>query len=230
MTTLATLADSIQDILSDAAAAKWTQAVIEAWLNQAIQDYTQHFTRRKSTTISTTADDRTYDLPSDFRHIISVEYPTSQTPPEYLSRRPYTHPDFWDQSERYDIVTLGDDNDTAEIWISKKPAAAETITIWYEAMHDYALAAGDTITVPADHHPILTAYVVWIASQNLQHAEQQTPTSSSSLLMAQLASNSDNLRRAHVEILAKAIRGAEGESVIVNWVAGSSDVSLKPIY
>ena len=230
MTTLATLADSIQDILSDAAAAKWTQTVIEAWVNQGIQDYTEHFTRKKSATISTTADDRTYDLPSDFRDIITVEYPTASDPPEYLAQLTYKHPDFWNSTDYYNIIKLEDDNDTAELWISKKPAAAETITVWYEANHDYALASGDTVTVPAAHHPILVAYVTWIASQNLQHAEQQSPTSNSSLLMSQFASNSDRLRRAHVEILAKALRSEEGQSRVINWVASGGDKSISRIY
>jgi len=217
MTTLVALADHIQIQLDDAGGATWAQSVVEQLLNDAIRDYSNHFPRAITATINTTLNDRTYDLPANFREIVTVEYPTAQDPPEYLSRLSFKHRDFYQSDSWYDIIRREDVGDVDEIWMSKKPAAAETITITYLASHDYALASGGTITVPDIHHNILISFVLWKATQILQSNEQQGPTSNSSLLMSQLANNADRLKRAYATAIAQALAGQEGRSARIAW-------------
>ncbi len=224
MTTLADLADQIQILLSDSGAATWSQSVIEGWVNDAIRDYSNHFPRLVTSTIATSADDRSYDLPTDFQEIVTVEYPTGEEPPEYLSRLSFKHADFYQGDYWYDIIRREDVDDADELWMSKKPGASETITITYNASHDHALASGDSVTVPSKHHNILTAFVYWKAAQELQSAEQQSPTSSSSLLMAQLANNADRLKRAYATAVAQALAGQEGRAARVVW-SGESEAN-----
>lgn len=216
-TTLQNLIDRTQELLDDAAAATWSETALGQWLNDAIRDYSLHHHRQTATTITTSAADHKYDLPANFIDPIAVEYPTGEDPPKYLQQRPFTHPHFWGQDGYFDIIHRHEDQDYSEIWISQSPAAAETITIEYNAHHDFALSVSGYITVPAQHHHILIAYALWQSSLNLQLAEQQSPTSNSSLLMAQHAANSDRLRRAYIEALARSLRAEEGRGGIVSW-------------
>lgn len=217
MTTLAALADECQNLLSDSGASTWAQATVEQWVNAAIRDYSQHFPREVTATIATTANTRKYDLPANFLEMLSVEYPTGQDPPEYLSRLPFNHRDFWEGDYWYDVVYHEDAADPPELWMSKKPAAAETITYIYQASHDHALAAGGTITVPSHHHNLLILFVYWKAAQELLSAEQQSPTSNSSLLMGQLASNMDRAKRTYYATIAQALQAVEGQSRLLSW-------------
>lgn len=229
MTTVAQLADNCQIMLSDSGAATWAQATVEAWVLDAIREYSNHFPRIRAATITTTANDRTYDLPADFMDMIHVEYPTGEDPPQYLSRLSHKHIDFWQGSSWYDIIRHSDVGDVDEIWMSKKPAASETITYTYAAHHDHALAAGGTITIPTRHHNILMNFVYWRASQELLSAEQQSPTSSSSLLMGQLANNADRQKRAYYASIAQALQGETGVSAQVHW-RNQGQADLDKIY
>jgi hypothetical protein len=217
VTTLAELADKAQNAISDSGASTWSQSLVEEWCVEAIRDYSQHFPRRINTTINTSADDRKYDLPADFRGIVSVEYPTGEDPPEYLEHRSYTEDGFWERDSYFDIIIRADVADVAELWISEKPSASETITVEYIGDHDLSLSSGDTITVPERHEHILIEFVIWRAWVELQGAEQQSPTSNSSLLMSQYASNADRAKRSYVEALARGLRSQEGKSVRMKW-------------
>ena len=229
MTTLANLADRAQNAISDASGTTWSQAVVEEWCVEGIRDYNQHFPRTVKTTIATSADDRDYDLPADFRAMLSVEYPAGEDPPRYLARRSRLGGAFWNRSGYYDVITREDTGEGppaggwAELFIGEKPADSETITIEYLADHDLSLSSGDTITIPERHEHIVVDFVVWRAWLELLGAEQQNPTSNSSLMMSQLASNTDRAKRAYVESLARALRAREGRSARVTWLLDKWD-------
>ena len=217
MTTLAQLADRAQTILDDSAEAIWSQATVEALALDAIREYSTHFPRRRSTTISAVADQHEYTLPADFQSVISVEYPTGEDPPDYLTRLDYQDPNFWNAGDHYDIVDLADASDTAELWLSDDPDGTESIEIHYLADHDAGIGSGGTITVPERHETILILYVIWQAQLILQHNEEQNPTSNSSLLMSQLATNADRARRSYVQALSRALYAHEGRSARATW-------------
>ena len=221
-TTLQNLIDAVEADLADSGNATWTAADVERWIRDAIADYSLHFPRILTQTISCSADDRTYDLASGFLQVLTVEYPTGEDPPEYLRRRNYTHPDFWSDVGYYDVVHREDATDTAELWISEKPSTGEDIIVFYAAPHDNTIAVGGTLTVPGDHESILRKYVIWQATVQLAKTEEATPTSNSSLLMSQLAINSDRARRSYIDALAKAIY-SDSKSSSVSWANATSE-------
>lgn len=223
MTLLSALIDAVEADLQDSGNATYAAADIERWLRDAIDDYSQFFPRSAVDTITTSADDRQYDLNADFIETLSVEYPTAEDPPQYLKRRPYTHPDFWQEDGYYDIIYNRDTGNVDEILISTKPPANETITIVYQAKHDSTILTSATPTVPEEHHHILRAYARWKAVEFLAAAEEAAPTSNSSILMSQLVSNASRYRRAYIDALAKLIQSDYGRSTVVSWANTSKE-------
>jgi G:T-mismatch repair DNA endonuclease (very short patch repair protein) len=218
-TTLQNLIDAIEADLADSGNATWAAADIQQWCRDAIADYSTHFPRTLTEDITTAANDRKYDLPAGFIEVLTVEYPSGQDPPEYLARRPHDHPNFWIDSGYFDIVERDDDTDVSEIWISEKPAASETVSVLYHAIHlqdTTDLTTSDNLTVRERHHYILKKYVFWQAYEQLKATEQASPTSNSSLLMSQLAINVDRNRRAYIDALAKAVF-SRSKSAAVSW-------------
>lgn len=223
MTTLNDFIDRVENAVNDASNTHFSTTVIEEWIDDAIREYSMHFPRRQEKDISTTADDRQYSLPVDLQDILSVEYPKGEDPPEYLHRRPRTHPDFWIEDGYYDWQRHSDHEDFPQLYISTKPDDSETIHVWYLGDHDTALAGIADLTVPDHHLQILVNYCVWKALKHLEQAEEQDPTSNSSLLMAQLAQNSFRAERAYYNSLRRAMAGNEGRSATTRWKMDKHD-------
>jgi hypothetical protein len=217
MTTLADLADRAQNAIGDSAAATWTQALIEEWVVEGLRDYSQHFPLTQTTTFTTTAGQREYTLPSDFVGVVSVEYPQGESPPSYLVQLSRLDPRFWVQDGWYDVLAFNDATTDSKLIVSNEPETGESIALVYHATHNFAVAAGGAVQVPAHHEHLLVDFVIWRVWLELLGAEQQAPTSNSSLLMAQLATNADRAKRQYVESLARAIYAAGGDSRAVRW-------------
>jgi hypothetical protein len=226
-TTLQNLINDIETDLNDNSNATWEAADIEQWARDAIADYSLHFPRTVTQTIAAADDDRTYDLAAGFIEVLTVEYPTGQDPPEYLARRPHSNPRFWLEDGYFDIVERDDDTDTNELWISEKPSTGESIDVLYHAIHvmdQTNLTTADNLTVRERHHHILRKYVLWQALMALKAAEEASPTSNSSLLMSQLALNTDRARRAYVDSLAKAVF-SRSKSAPVSWQGQTAEAT-----
>src|SRR4030043_907384 len=89
--------------LGDPLAATWRRtSVIWPWLQEAVLNFPllrpmiQDYTNGVSIVYS-------YAAPSDFREVITVEYPISQQPPIYLARKNRLDPDFYSAAGYYDI-------------------------------------------------------------------------------------------------------------------------------
>jgi hypothetical protein len=93
--------------------------------------------------------------------IISIVYPQGEDPPEYLKRRHYTHPNFWQENGYYDFIQRHDAISTnkPEIWISEKPGAAETIRIEYMCEHSELSAPTDVLTITLRHEHLIHLFV-----------------------------------------------------------------------
>lgn len=220
-TTFVQLLDRVATAVDDLPHAHYTTAALAAYLNDAVRDYTQHFPRLRRHDLTTVADQRRYDLPADCLALLTVEYPQGQDPPRYLRRRSHHHPTFWRAPAAYDLLPRADQTTPGQLLISPQPPAGHTIRLEYHAHHALitnTAAVSGHCTVPAHHEHLLLKYVLWQCSLQLQMAEQQTPTSSSSLLMAQLAANARRLRQDYDQALRQAIFAAEGaHSAPVSW-------------
>lgn len=225
--TLADMINRCQVFLNDESDTTWDTEMIGTFLNDAIRDYSQHFPRIRMYTINLVEGIQKYDLPGDFLAALSVEYPTGETPPAYLTRMTYSRAGFWDIDGFYDIIHSADYTNTDKIKISAVPFSTETAVIYYHAYHnlipDPATPIGNN-SVPMQHQHLLVLHVQWKASVHLANAEQQNPTSNSSLLMAQLAQNARRNELSFHTAMEQSLYAAEGESQTMYWTRAGSGV------
>jgi len=218
MTTQQELIDRIQGKLNDVTAATWSEALLAEWIETGIQEYSLFFPRRMTQTIGDTVDVRKYDLAADFLSVLTVEFPTGEDPPVYLTRRAYDDPrGFWNLVGYFDILPRHDPTDLSEIWISEKPNGSQSIEVEYLGLHDYTLITSDTLTIPIQHETIIEAYVIWQAWQNLTSAEMIDPTSNSSLLMAQQEQNTTRAERRYNNAVKRALENVRNQNPPTIW-------------
>lgn len=227
MTTLTELTTRALNAMGDGDGGTWSSAQVEEWLREAIADYGQYFPRQLDAALTTSAGEHCYALPAGLQAILLVEYPSGEQPPQYLTQRPRTRRDFWNRSGYYDWRPADGSASGAmpELVLSEAPLAGETITVTYLGPHDTALASGGTVTAPAGHLPILILYAIMMAWQERLAQEQQAPTSNSTLLLSQYASNADRARRNYVQALSRARIAAAGRSGAVRWAMDKWDGS-----
>ena len=229
--TLADLVTRILISLNDEGNATWDTEMIATFLNDGIRDYSQHFPRVLTDSISMATGTAEYDLNADYMEVLSVEYPDGENPREYSVRRPYTHDEFWDNAGYYDIIPHRDEADASQVIFSDDVATGETAVIEYHAHHQLIIDTGTITgsnTVPPIHQQLLTKYVMWQAAAHLASAEQQSPTSNSSLLMAQLAQNARRLELSYATAVQQAVYADEGRSTTINWMKSNS--GMKRVY
>jgi hypothetical protein len=217
MTTLAELAARALRAMGDEGGATWSSAQVEAWLREGIADYSQYFPRQLAATITTEAGVRGYDLPAALTALLLVEYPAGKEPPFYLAWRPRTRRGFWRAAGYYDWEPVNDATAAPRLYLAERPLAGETVALTYLAPHATALASEDEVTVPVAHQPVLILYAVLMAWQERLAQEEQAPTSASTLLLSQYATNADRARRNYVQALSRARIAAAGRAGSVRW-------------
>lgn len=217
MTTLAELAARALQAMGDEEGATWSSSQVEAWLCEGIADYSQYFPRQATATMTTEAGVRGYALPAELTSPLLVEYPAGKEPPSYLSWRPRTRRGFWQSAGYYDWEPSGSATAAPQLYLSQRPLAGETVALTYLAPHVSALASEDEVTAPPAHQPILILYAILMAWQERLAQEEQEPTSASTLLLSQYATNADRARRNYVQALSRARIAAAGRSGGVRW-------------
>ncbi|HEX9091032.1 MAG TPA: hypothetical protein VF831_06050 [Anaerolineales bacterium] len=125
-----------------------------------------------------------YSMPAGFREIISVEYPISQQPPEYLVRKNHLDPDFYDQAGFYDIDYDFSTGSGYLCYVSGGSAASAHIKVQYLAMHETDLDdnSADLITVPDQFENILIAYFIMRAWRERLGFVMRDPTTHSNIV------------------------------------------------
>jgi len=225
MTTLAQIADRAQRALSDGLAGTWSQTDIEKWICEAILDYSTHFPRTETETISCTASTHAYDLATDYIDTILVEYPKDEDPPEYLARLARTHPSFWGNDGFYDIEPARQAGTQATLYISDTPTASEEIEHTYSAHHTVKLNSDSAITVPEYHEPILILYVLWAAYTERLSQEEQGPDTTIHL-MEQYRTAAQTAWTHYQDAITQAIKQQARGGITGPWRADIHD----PIY
>ena len=218
MTTLTTLRTHASYLIGDPSKVIWDEITLDMWINFGIRDISTHFPRVLSADHSCTDDIRKYDLDDTYIQIKSVEYPKGEDPPKYLSRRNFTHPNFWQVDGHYDFIpTLtADSSQDPQLWISTKPATGETIAVMYGAEHSALSDPSDVCTLLERHEHLIALFVRWKAWQELATSEGYAPDPIK-LLSATQEVNAYRAARAY----RRAIRDAkeiESESAVQPWV------------
>ena len=206
-----------------------TEATVQAWVWEAVQDYSVYFSRTSETTIACADGEHSHDLPNDFQDMVLVEYPDGEDPPEYLVRMSRKRSAFWEREDCYDVEPSDQTNDVdAVLWISAEAETGETIRITYRR-HYYDLTGVDDpetlIYVPEPHHPILVQYVVWRAQLERYNWEIKSPDPTN-VILAQLSDAARRTRATYEGMIDRA--QAQGSRSLISepW---RSDV-YDPIY
>lgn len=193
----------------------FTDEQINQWINDAIEEYSRYFPRVKTVALATSANDMQYDLPADYRGIVSVEYPTGDDPPNYLERRDYRHSDFWQQDGFYDVLHRSDAGNADEIWISQKPAAGQTITVEYLGDHDLVDDDTDTITIGDLHLEVIVLHARWSSLQALASGEAANPDPNN-VMLDRFEANVSRAERSYYRKIEE-LRKVEAESGMNAW-------------
>jgi hypothetical protein len=227
MTTLVNLQERCELALNDATNATWGAETLQQWILDAIRDYSQYFPRLQTatTTISTASPGHSFDLPTDFLSVLLVEFPTGEDPPEYLTRRSRTHPQFYDYEGYYDVEASHDATGTGTLYLSEEPSNGESFVLTYHATHATDLDDTDTITVREDHEEILILFVVWTAFKERAATEQQDPDTTIHLLQ-QIVKAAEQAEAEY----RRALRRAESHRADGGWAGSWTADVYDPIY
>ena len=179
------LREICQRTLNDEDGATFTDSLVDGWIREALQEYSQHFGKVVDVSVTGIASGTyAYTITESIGNIIQVEYPESEDPPEYCQRRPYASDEFWLHGDSYDFIhTKGE---AAGILYLSDPTQDTTATITALRTFDENQT---TIEIPSKHESIIIARVRWSARQFQADSELISPTSNSSLLMAQMEQN-----------------------------------------
>ncbi len=177
MISFSKLLDDCLIALGDSDGSTWNRTtVIKPWAVQAILEFPVLRPQHQDVTyISATY---SQDITSDFRELISVEYPLNQNPPEYLVRMNRLDPEFYGTDDHYDVDRNFEDNTGWILYTSRKMQVGDTLKINYLSNHksDNTDDVSSYISVPDEYENILIANVVMRAYRERLGVYMQDPT------------------------------------------------------
>lgn len=217
MTTLNALAVRVLQRLNDTGESTWTETEVEGYAKDGLRDLSIRFPRVIEEEVTCTTGTEFYDLTAWALDVLSVRYPKANDPPEYLVRASRYDSDFWTRADAFD-VEHNQDATQAVTLILPNVTTGNKADVRVTAIHDTTIATGDDITLPEQYEDVLIRYCVWQCWQRLATEEMVTPTSGSSLVMSQLASNAGRARRDYDRSLQFAmVDQAPSNALIWNW-------------
>ena len=126
---------TLSDVLTSSnPSGKWTQDKLIEWIFNGIATISTYVPRVTSVLISCVSGQYSYDLPTDFKATISVEYPAGQSFPQYLTQSSPQSKLFSGATCYYAITQSLLTNSTA-LMLSSAPTTGETIQLIYTAAH-----------------------------------------------------------------------------------------------
>jgi hypothetical protein len=224
-TTLKDLRDSLRLTLTSATS--WPNATLDAWVQDAIRFYSVEFPRVWRKTQSMTTGTQAYALPGGhgFLHVLSVEYPSAQSPQQFLQQVEESSPQFASGGQYYALRGVADNisdqkDDTAAGYIvfAETVATGENAIITYAGAHPLPTVADDDaqITVPAAHWEALYAFIDFRAHWELE-TDEALAISTVSIVLAQLGQEARRAWNRYKETIDR-IRTLTGTpSAFANW-------------
>jgi hypothetical protein len=193
-TTLADLRTSIRKTLTNSTA--WPDATLDAWIQDAIRFYSVEFPRTWRKTQTLTTGQQAYALPGGhgFMAVLSVEYPSGQTPLEFVQQVAEDSAQFASGGDYYALRGVADNisdqkDDTAAGYIvfAETVTTGESAILTYKGAHPLPTVADDDaqITVPIAHWEALYAFIDFRAHWELE-TDEALSVSTVSIVLAQL--------------------------------------------
>jgi hypothetical protein len=214
MATLADLRTACRNTIADAALF-FSDAQLDGFINRAIAEISISFPRLKIYTASAVVGQKVYDLPTDFRSVVTVEYPPSLVPRKYLYRLPRTDFRFALSDDYYDIEVTQDAGHVGHLYLSITPANTSLITLTYMGEHQSMKASGDTTTVMERHLGLIQLYARWGAWAQMATIEGMNPDPLKGL-SAGYERNAREAQAAFEETLQR-MKEQESESAVETW-------------
>jgi hypothetical protein len=216
--TLAMLEGEVMGLVGDETNATFTLLQIDDWINQAIRDLSIHFPRISDYTMNTTLGTHVYDMETYIKGVISVEYPTGQNPPRFLSRKIYTDPKFWLSEGYYDFIkpNTSDSLLPPQLYVSDyTPVGTNLISVKCTIDHAPLVDSGDECTVLERHYHLIGLFVRWKALSERSSHESMDP--SPLAMRASLMENATmKAEAAYIAALNRAL-AAENDSGQASW-------------
>ena len=210
MTTLAELRATVREILPSAEV--WPEATINAWIQEAIQDFSGYFPRETSGLLDLTDDERVYalsDLAGGIFAVIQVEYPYGEDPPRFLARK----------QESAGIVgeAVFDvrGSPPSDLVLGEKPSTGEQARVVYTCGHTKPTDDDDVITVPDNRLEAIIEFVRWQAVREAEMNETMDPDTKN-LVLSEIGLNSGRAER----IYRAKIRDYQGQEAGGGYVSG----------
>jgi hypothetical protein len=183
----ATFAQLLSDCLvalGDPSGLTWARTtVIWPWCIEAMRTFPLLRPQREDHTILA-GEEWHYDLPANFREVISVEYPVGQSPPKFLIMKNRLDPEFYSTDEFFDVDHNYADGIGWIIHFSAAHKAATHVYVEYLAEHDLDMADDQQhfITVADEFYSILLAQVCLRAYRERLGAAIQDPTAHTNII------------------------------------------------
>jgi hypothetical protein len=199
--------------LADVSETIYADEDLLSFLNEAVREYSQQLPRISTTIITTVAGTVSYALPWDTTNVLHVQFDGDEDP---VTRMSYKRTSF-NRWMYYDFLPRLDLTNPPTLLLSIDPTASASLNVTYTHPHDHELTATSYVTVPADHHHVLLGYVLFAAARQLMNIEQATPTGDSSLLMAQLQTNTRRAELTYLNALNRILQASAGRSDTAVW-------------
>lgn len=226
--TLTTLIQESRNLLGDLSVGSetWSDAQITDWINQCIRSLSIHFPRILEYEITCETGVHNYELEISVTGIVSAEYPSGEDPLQFLSRRAYTHPLFYQQDGFYDFFKPADGNslNPPQIIISNSPTTGETAILKLLTEHSALSDGADTLTLQDRHAHLIALFVRWQAWIEISMREGMYPGPLSTM-SASPELNAVRAEETYRKSLAAALT-AEAESAVMPWKSSTYD----PVY
>lgn len=220
MTTFGSHLTRIMYSLGDPGETTWSRTMeVWYWLIEAIREFP--ILRPMQSDLTSVTATHTLALPSDFKEIIAVEYPTAESPPRYHVRRSRLEVDFYD-GEYYDIDRDYDSGAGWNLWMGQTVAAAAAVRVDYLAMHDTNAGENMVLTIPDQYLNILSEYCIIRAWTERLSSEIQNPTAHAATI-AQINATLEAHRQTYTRLVAQALSELTTSRVTLNHPSDSHD-------
>lgn len=158
MSTRAELLAGLRIRLGDAAATRWADGELEAYLADAARDYSKYFPRKREQEFEADGELQRYDTPEDLIddqvHLVSITDPETERaltiPHKQVRRRGST--------QYYEVIG-------EELVFGFVPDAGHTVLVRYNATH--TMPESGSCTIPFEDEDLVYAYCMAVAWQRI---------------------------------------------------------------
>ena len=214
-----------------ASSSDWADAVLDRWIRDGIRMYSAQFPRRLRYTLTLTTGTQAYALPGgmDLIGILSVEYPTGESPQSWIQQVDEWSDAFQNGDEVYCVRGVADstaiDTEASQelIVFAETVATGEYAAIEYLGMHTLPdIGDNDAIvSVPQRHHDAIYAYCQFRAMAELMNDEAVTvDTSNVSIVLSQLTDTTRSAWARYKDVMDRLEYLDSGHSKIIGWNTG----------